>query len=62
MTAYKNLGTKHIAELFIDAVKRGEITKDDGEGYWGTDLGYSNIDCFDEKPEWATHVAWFNNN
>lgn len=33
----------------------------DGVGYWATSSHYScDCDCFGPKPEWATHVVWFN--
>ena len=60
LISYTQVGCKYTLEEFKAAVEEGSITDDDGQGYWGTGLGYSHIDCFDEKPEWATHVAWFN--
>lgn len=39
----------------------GGIIPSDGCGYWATADGFSyDHDCFDEKPAWATHVAWYN--
>lgn len=34
----------------------------DGSGYWANERGYSyaHPDIFGHKPEWATHVAWYN--
>lgn len=32
------------------------------KGFREGDVILKETDCFDEKPEWATHVAWFNNN
>lgn len=42
-------------------IKSGAIAPDDGVGYWATEV-YMNREAyaFDQRPEWATHVAWFN--
>jgi phage FluMu protein Com len=39
---------------------RGVCTPDDGSGYWSTRTHRSRIDCFMPRPEWATHVMWYN--
>jgi hypothetical protein len=34
---------------------------DDGSGYWATETHESNWSVFSvDKPEWATHIAWYN--
>lgn len=33
---------------------------DDGSGYWATDTEMSRISCFEDRPDWATQVIWFN--
>ena len=39
----------------------GAINSDDGDGYWVKDGTLeSDIDAFDSKPAWATHVSWYN--
>lgn len=55
-------------QKFMEVVKSGMITDDDGSAEWGTRDGASglSVDCsFEEdlnkyRPLWATHVAWFN--
>ena len=51
---------KMTADDFEKTVESGMIIEDDGTGYWATEDGISKIDCFTKKPQWATHVAWFN--
>ncbi|ADP02624.1 hypothetical protein [Salmonella phage PVPSE1] len=42
-------------------VKCGAFIPDDGNGYWCPDENYeSDISCWSPRPEWATHVAWYN--
>lgn len=42
-------------------VRAGAYCSCDGSGYWATDRGMDpNADAFDNQPDWATHVAWFN--
>jgi hypothetical protein len=48
------------AEEFMQDEESGGITGDDGHGYWATDKKVSNVSCWREKPEWATHVCWYN--
>jgi hypothetical protein len=33
----------------------------DGCGYWATDKLHGYETAFNPKPDWATHVVWFNN-
>lgn len=57
-----NLGDVMTAEDWEDAVNDGAFIHSDGCGNWATAEGYSDDDndVFGPKPEWATHVAWFN--
>jgi hypothetical protein len=48
------------AEEFAEHEDSGGITDYDGHGYWATDKKVSKVDCFCAKPEWATHVCWYN--
>mgnify|MGYP001250097380 CR=1 FL=1 len=43
-----------------DYVKMGAFIPDDGDGYWATEKEYAYISAWDPKPDWATHVVWFN--
>ena len=43
-----------------EAVLSGAFIPDDGSGYWATKDGYVAISVWDTKPDWATHVVWFN--
>ncbi len=53
-------------EEFKEEAKTGMYTDDDGHGVYATDTQRSNIYIdfhdilYDEVPEWATHVLWFN--
>lgn len=49
------------ASEFVDLNKAGAILPYDGSGYWATESGFSyDHDCFKAKPDWATHIAWYN--
>lgn len=50
------------AEEWEKAVEAGAYIPYDGSGYWAIkDKGMdTNTYCFGPKPDWATHVAWFN--
>lgn len=39
---------------------RGSLNSDDGDGYYATESGMSDISAYRDKPGWATHVVWFN--
>lgn len=44
-----------------ESVESGCFIPYDGSGYWATEKGMDpNADAFYPKPDWATHVAWFN--
>jgi hypothetical protein len=49
------------AEDFETDHKSGFLLSCDGSGNWATEKMISNISCFNTRPEWATHVCWFNN-
>lgn len=49
------------AEEFESEVDHYMICESDGEGYWATSKKVSEISCFEPRPEWATHVCWYNN-
>lgn len=48
------------AEEFDQDADCGALTSDDGSGYWATDKKVSRISCWSQKPQWATHVCWYN--
>jgi hypothetical protein len=43
-----------------EAVDAGYFNSDDGSGYWATKTEYAYFSCWNQRPEWATHVLWFN--
>jgi hypothetical protein len=46
---------------FAEDVKLGCLIPYDGDGYWATETQQSHLCVWDTpKPEWATHVAWYN--
>jgi hypothetical protein len=48
-------------EEWVGGLESTAFTPDDGSGYWATEkIMDRNCDAFDKKPDWATHVAWFN--
>lgn len=48
------------AQEFIEDEKRGMLTADDGTGYWATATHRSTKTTYCDRPEWATHVVWYN--
>jgi hypothetical protein len=48
------------AEEFIHSEAVGALTCDDGDGVWATATKRSDISTNLPKPDWATHVLWFN--
>lgn len=38
----------------------GMLGSDDGNGYWATATQRSDISTSKPRPDWATHVVWFN--
>lgn len=48
------------AEDFLDDADSGCLISDDGSGYWATETMVSEVSCWADKPEWATHVCWYN--
>lgn len=46
---------------FRDCVRCGAFIPDDGIGFWATATLESNQGVWSTKrPEWATHVMWYN--
>ena len=46
---------------FASYVKVGAFIPDDGDGYWATETEMSDLCVWStRKPEWATHVMWYN--
>lgn len=48
------------AEEFVEAENDGFLTGDDGNGVWATETHKSDISTRADRPDWATHVLWFN--
>jgi len=49
------------AQDWEESVGAGCFIPNDGVGHWATKDGMDpNSNCFDAKPDWATHVVWFN--
>ena len=48
------------AHEFFEGTKSGMLTCDDGNGVWATATQKSDSSCNTEKPQWATHVVWYN--
>uniref|UniRef100_A0AAU8GH09 Uncharacterized protein n=2 Tax=unclassified Seunavirus TaxID=2494210 RepID=A0AAU8GH09_9CAUD len=49
------------AEQWECSVRCGAFIPDDGIGYWCRDDKHEScVSCWTPKPEWATHVAWYN--
>jgi hypothetical protein len=57
-----NFGDLFTAEEWSDAVSDGAFIPSDGCGCWATAQGFSDDHdkVFGPKPDWATHVVWFN--
>jgi hypothetical protein len=55
-----DLDCKMTSKEFLEMSLDGSITPDDGIGYWSTNFEVSNVNCFSQKPDWATHVCWYN--
>lgn len=48
-------------EEWEEQVSYGVFVPYDGNGYWGTETHFSRkVHCWQEAPEGATHVHWFN--
>jgi hypothetical protein len=47
------------AEEFEECDRDNSINSDDGDGYWASEEEISNISCWSNKPDWATHVCFF---
>lgn len=60
MTKLPKYGDLMTAEEWLANVECGAFISDDGSGYWATEAEHGPFSCWDEQPEWATHVIWFN--
>ena len=73
LTPFPPYGDLMTAEEFITEVKRGSFIPYDGDRYWATATGESRLNVWEtlqnsrdmkvwetKKPEWATHVMWYN--
>lgn len=61
MTDNPDFGDLYTVSDFDNIVEEGFINDDDGSGYYGTDTKHSRLEYFsNQKPDWATHVLWFN--
>lgn len=61
MRKHDNYSDIFTIEEFENDRSMGALISDDGSGYWSTETERSNISVWSyEKPEWATHVAWYN--
>lgn len=54
------MGDYMTAEEFRGCVGAGLFTYDDGSGNWCTETELSDVSCWTIRPEWATHVMWYN--
>lgn len=48
------------AAEFEEGEESGGLTSEDGSGYWATATQRSDISTSQPRPDWATHVVWFN--
>ena len=46
-------------ETFREHEDMGGLLSCDGDGYYATETGMSDIRTTEAQPEWATHVVWF---
>lgn len=59
-------GDVMVMAVWNDCVAAGAFIRDDGDGdgYYakkvGEDIMVSPIDAFGPRPDWATHVVWYN--
>ena len=53
-------GDLFTADEWLEASDAGYFISDDGSGYWATEKEHSTVSCWSIKPDWATHVLWFN--
>jgi hypothetical protein len=54
-------GELFTAEDFLKEIQRGSIIPyEDGSAYWATSTHHEQKRYTAVKPEWATHVMWFN--
>lgn len=66
MVPHEDYGDLMTSKEFASSVKSSFFTSWDGSGYWATITEMDREspvfvdDKFTKKPEWATHVMWFN--
>jgi hypothetical protein len=49
------------AEEWEGSVECGAFIPSDGTGFWcKSETEESTVNSFSTKPEWATHVSWYN--
>ncbi len=60
MFDFPEYGDVFTLEDWDKSVVAGAFIPDDGDGYWATEKQYAHISVWDTKPDWATHVVWFN--
>ena len=60
MMKHPEYGDLYQLDEWDEAVNAGYFNSDDGSGYWATKTEYAHVSCWDECPEWATHILWFN--
>lgn len=51
---------KYVDLITVEEFGDGYGYLGDGEGYWATTTAMSRESCCLPKPDWATHIAWFN--
>lgn len=56
----EDLACLMMAEAFLLEEASGFLNSDDGTGYWATATHRSGIPVHAARPDWATHVLWFN--
>jgi len=55
-----DFGDLMTVDEWIDCVKSGGFTRYDGWGYYCKDGKMSNVVCWDNPREDATHIIWLN--
>lgn len=48
------------ADEYIREDEVGMLSSDDGSGWWATSTHKSDVGTGSSRPEWATHVVWYN--
>lgn len=62
--SFPDYGDLMSVDEFAQSVEDGSFIDYDGYGYWAVADKMSDVvvrpSTVDDKPEWATHVIWFN--